>query len=100
MINVTSETKLDGIAQHLPKISLQLASLYDLAIDLEIKAEWYDVLDSQSGGPPITKNELRKTAQKLRQIYLQIAVITGLDPCEQFEDTKLRRIQSCKNISR
>jgi hypothetical protein len=91
MINIAPEIKLDGIAQQLPNLSNQLAKIYDKAMDLEIKADWYDELDSQWGGPP-TQSELRKTADDLRKIYMSIASITGLDPCWQFEETKQMRL--------
>ena len=90
MINAKPETQLEGIAQQLPKLSNQLAAIFDQAMDLEIKAAWYEELDPKWGGPP-TKSELRKAAQDLRQIYMNIASITGLDPCWQFEETKHKR---------
>ena len=84
MIKITPETKLDGLAQKLKELSHQLAVIYDISMDLGIKADWYDLLDPEWGGPP-TQRELKKTAQDLREIYLNIVLITGLDPCEQFE---------------
>lgn len=87
---LTEETTLDGIAQKLPELSNQLVAIFDKAMDLEIKADWYDILDFEWGGPP-TQRELKKTAQDLREIYLNLASITGLDPCEQFKCTIQRR---------
>lgn len=85
-MNVTPQHKLDGIGQKLPKLSNELAKIYDKTLDLEIKASWYYEPDSQWGGPP-TPSELRKTSQDLRQIYMNLSLLAGLDPCEQFEET-------------
>lgn len=87
---LSEETTLDGIAQKLPELSNQMVAIFDKAMDLETSVGWYDQLDSKWGGPP-TKDELRKTASELRQIYLNLASITGLDPCEQFKCTIQRR---------
>jgi hypothetical protein len=85
MKNATPETKLDGIAQQLPKLSNQLVEIFNKALVLEIYADWYDVLDPEWGGPP-TQSDFKKTSQDLRKIYMSLASLTGLDPCEQFED--------------
>ena len=90
MIKITPETKLDGIAQQLPKLSNQLVEIFNKALVLEIYADWYDVLDPEWGGPP-TQSDFKKTSQDLRKIYMSLASITGLDPCEQFKCTKQRR---------
>ena len=90
MIKITPETKLDGIAQKLPELSQQLRVILDLSIDLKISLDWYDDPDPQWGGPPSKKN-LLKLAHILRQTYMNMAAITGLDPCWQFEQTKLKR---------
>lgn len=37
-----------------------------------------------------TKERLLAFAASVRQPYMNIAALTGLDPCDQFEDTKLR----------
>jgi hypothetical protein len=91
MKTLSQETTLDGLSQKLPDFSKQLVAIIDKAMDLEASVGWYDQLDSKWGGPP-TKDELRKTASELRQIYLNLASITGLDPCEQFECTKQQRL--------
>ena len=88
---LTEETTLDGIAQKLPELSNQLVAIFDNALVLEIYADWYDVLDPEWGGPP-TQSDFKKTSQDLREIYLNLASITGLDPCEQFECTKQQRL--------
>ena len=85
MKNATPETKLEGIAQQLPKLSNQLVEIFNKALVLEIYADWYDVLDPEWGGPP-TQSDFKKTSQDLRKIYMSLASLTGLDPCEQFED--------------
>ena len=90
MINITPETKLDGIAQKLPELAQQLRVILDLSIDLKISLDWYDEPDPQWGGPPSKKN-LLKLAHILRQTYMNMAAITGLDPCWQFEETKIKR---------
>ncbi len=87
---LTQETTLDGIAQKLPELSNQLVAIFDKAMDLEIKADWYDILDPEWGGSP-AQSDFKKTSQDLRKIYMSLASITGLDPCEQFKCTKQRR---------
>lgn len=87
MTTLTRKPQLDGLAQQLAEISNQLTVIFDAAMDLETSAGWYDVPDPQWGGPP-TKKSLIALASRLRQAYIDISAIMGLDPCEQFE--KLR----------
>lgn len=87
MINATPETKLDGIAKHMRELSVQLNTVFDIAFQLELYCEWYE--DPQFGGPPTLEN-LMVFASDLWQAYMNMAAITGLDPCEQFEETKAR----------
>ena len=90
MIKITPETKLDGIAQQLPKLSNQLVEIFNKAMVLEIYADWYDVLDPEWGGPP-TQSDFKKTSQDLRKIYMNLCLITGLDPCDQLLGTKQKQ---------
>ena len=90
MIKVTPETQLDGISQKLPQLSKQMKVILDVSIDLQISLDWYDEPDSVWGGPPSKKN-LLEIVHVLRQTYMNMAAITGLDPCWQFEQTKLKR---------
>ncbi len=76
---------LDGISQKLDELSNQLVEIFNKAMTLEIYADWYDVLDPEWGGPP-TQSDFKKTSQELRKIYMSLASLTGLDPCEQFAD--------------
>ena len=94
MIKITPETKLDGLAQKLKELSHQLAVIYDISMDLEIYAGWYDDPDPLWGSPP-TKQRLIQPSKRLREAYMRLASITGLDPCWQFEETKqTRRLMS------
>ena len=90
MISPTPEIKLDGLAQKLKELSHQLAVIYDIGMDLEINAGWYDDSDPLWGGPP-TKKSLIQSSKRLREAYMRLASITGLDPCWQFEETKQKR---------
>ena len=90
MIKITPETKLDGLAQKLKELSHQLAVIYDISMDLEIYAGWYDDPDPLWGSPP-TKQRLIQPSKRLREAYMRLASITGLDPCWQFEETKQKR---------
>ena len=51
---LTEETTLDGIAQKLPELSNQLVAIFDKAMDLEIKADWYDILDFEWVAPQLS----------------------------------------------
>jgi hypothetical protein len=91
MINITPQHKLDGIAQKLPKLSMELAVILGVAIDLEICCQdKYEDPDHPFSCPP-TKEDLLEISSILRQTYLNIASLTGLDPCWKFEETKLKR---------
>ena len=57
MIKVTPETQLDGLAQKLKELSHQLAVIYDISMDLDIYAGWYDDPAPIWGSPP-TKQRL------------------------------------------
>ena len=92
MIAATHRTKLNGITQMMPELSNQICAIFDASMDLEISVSWYEDPDPRWGGPP-TKENLIALASQLRQTYMNIASLTGLDPCEQFQDTKIE-IQS------
>ena len=87
MIAATQKTELDGIAQRMPELSDQICAIFDAYMDLEIAVGWYEDPDPRWGGPP-TKENLIALASQLRQTYMNIAALTGLDPYEQFQDTK------------
>lgn len=70
-------------------LSTQMCVLIDEAIQLEIACDWYDDLDRQHGGPP-TKDQLSTMASRLRTAYMNMALLTGVDPCEQLPSTKAR----------
>ncbi len=94
MINATSDNKLDGIAKQMRELAAQLNIVFDIASQLEFHCDWYEDSDPQFGGPPSLK-ELMVFADRLRQAYMNMAAITGLDPCEQFDDTK-RKIRQLR----
>jgi hypothetical protein len=87
MNTMTNRTNLDGISQKLEELSNQLVEIFNKAMVLEIYADWYDVLDPEWGGPP-TQSDFKKTSQDLRKIYMNLCLITGLDPCDQLIGTK------------
>ena len=89
MIPVSTETKLNGFAQQMPEMSKQLCAVFDVSVDLENCADWYNEQDPTWGGPP-SKERLLAFAASLRQTYMNLAAITGLDPCDKFEDSKQR----------
>jgi hypothetical protein len=89
MINATPETKLDGIAKQMRELSIQINTVFDVGLMLEVHCDWYEDADPRFGGPPTLEN-LMLFANRLRQAYMNMAAITGLDPCEQFDDSKLR----------
>jgi hypothetical protein len=78
-------------------LSTQMCVLIDEAIQIEVSCGWYDDPDPQYGGPP-TKDQLLTMASRLRTAYMNIALLTGIDPCEQLPSTKdrLRRMRSAK----
>lgn len=78
-------------------LSTQMCVLIDEAIHLEVACGWYDDPDLQYGGPP-TKDQLSIMASRLRTAYMNMALLTGVDPCEQLPSTKdrLKRIRSAK----
>ena len=98
MIKVTPETQLDGISQKLPKLSKQMKVILDVSIDLQISLDWYDEPDPVWGGPPSKKN-LLAIVHVLRETYMNMAAITGLDPCWQFEQTKLKRRLIARSVA-
>ena len=89
MNRVSAEDRLDGLAQQLPKIAQQLSIIHDVASNLRVACDWYDNPDPQYGGPP-SLNNLKIIADYLQGAYMELAELTGLDPCEQFEETKVR----------
>ena len=70
-------------------LSTQMCVLIDEAIQLEIACDWYDDLDLKHGGPP-TKDQLSTMASRLRTAYMNMALLTGVDPCKQLQSTKSR----------
>ena len=98
MISPTPEIKLDGISQKLPKLSKQMKVILDVSIDLQISLDWYDELDPVWGGPPSKKN-LLAIVHVLRETYMNMAAITGLDPCWQFEETKQKRRLMARSVA-
>jgi hypothetical protein len=78
-------------------LSNQMAVLMDEAIQLEVTCDWYDDPDPQYGGPP-TKDQLSTIASRLKTAYMNMALLTGIDPCEQLPSTKdrLKRIKSAR----
>jgi len=89
MKTVSADAKLSGFAQNLRELANELAIVYDMASNLSIACDRYHDPDDQYGGPP-TKSQLHNTAEILYAAYMNIAALTGLDPCEQFEETKAR----------
>ena len=98
MIKVTPESQLDGISQKLPKLSKQMKVILDVSIDLQISLDWYDEPDPVWGGPPSKKN-LLAIVHVLRETYMNMAAITGLDPCWQFEETKQKRRLMARSVT-
>jgi len=78
-------------------LSTQMCVLFDEAIQIEVSCGWYDNPDPQYGGPP-TKDQLLTMASRLKAAYTNIALLTGIDPCEQLPSTKdrLKRIRAAK----
>lgn len=72
MINATPETKLDGIAKQMRELGAQLNIVFEIGLQLE---------------------NLMVFADRLRRSYMNMATITGLDPCEPFDDTKRKILQ-------
>ena len=87
MIPASTEKKLNGIAQQMSELSKQLCAVFDASMDLENCADWHNDPDPTWGGPP-SKERLLAFAASLRQTYMNIAALTGLDPCEQFKQNK------------
>jgi hypothetical protein len=98
MIKVTPETQLDGLAQKLKELSHQLAVIYDISMDLDIYAGWYDDPDPIWGSPP-TKQRLINCSKRLREAYMGMALNTGLDPCSLFEETKQKRQLMARSVT-
>lgn len=67
----------------------QMAVLIDEAMNLEVACDWYHDEDPLYCGPP-SVDQLMSTAMKLRAAYMKMALITGVDPCEQLPSTKQR----------
>ena len=97
-MNVIPEHKLDGIIQRLPELSKQMKVILDVSIDLQISLDWYDEPDPVWGGPPSKKN-LLAIVHVLRETYMNMAAITGLDPCWQFEETKQKRRLMARSVA-
>ena len=84
MIPASTEKKLNGFAQQMPELSKQLCAVFDVSMDLENCADWYNDPDPTWGGPP-SKESLLGLCDTLRQTYMNIAALIGLDPCDQFK---------------
>lgn len=82
MKRVSTESKLNGVAQQLPDLANQMALVWDVAMNLR-----------NCSGEPMTLEQRQLNAHLLEQAYLCMASIIGLDPCEQFEETKRRICQ-------
>ena len=72
----------------------QMVVLIDEAMNLEVACNWYHDDDPQYGGPP-SVDQLMSTSMRLRAAYMKVALIVGVDPCEQLPSTKerLKRLQ-------
>jgi hypothetical protein len=79
MKRVSTTLKLDGVAQQLPDLANQMAIVWDVAMNLRNYSD-------ESMSP----EQRQFNAHLLEQAYLEMASISGLDPCEQFEETKAR----------
>jgi hypothetical protein len=89
MTRVQAQPVKTGITQRQFNLEMQMAVVNDVASDLKIICDQYDDLDPQYGGPP-SKELLENLAQQLSLAYLKMAVLTGQDPCEKLESTKVR----------
>lgn len=79
MKHVSTESKLNGIAQQFPQLASQMAMVWDVAMNLRSCSD-----------EPMTLAQRQFNAHLLEQAYLSTASIIGLDPCEKFEETKAR----------
>lgn len=79
MKRVSTESRLNGVAQQLPDLANQMAILWDVAMNLRNYAD-----------EGMTLEHRQFNAVLLEQAYLGMASISGLDPCEQFQETKAR----------
>lgn len=70
-------------------IADQMAVVFDEAMSLQIACSWYDDDDPQYGGPP-SKDQLAGSMVRLKTAYMKVALLTGLDPCEQLPSIKKR----------
>jgi hypothetical protein len=77
------------IAGQLAQLAELMTTYIDEAIQLEVDCRWYDDADPLYGGPP-SKDKLLAKAQRLRTAYMGMALVTGIDPCEQLPATKKR----------
>jgi hypothetical protein len=79
MKRVSIESRLNGAAQQLPDLANQMAIVWDVALNLRNYSD-----------EGMTLEQRQFNANLLEQAYFGVASITGLDPCEQFEETKAR----------
>lgn len=79
MNRASTESRLNGVAQQLPDLANQMAILWDVAMNLRNYAD-----------EGMTLEQRQLNAALLEQAYLGMASIIGLDPCEQFHETKAR----------
>ena len=77
--------------EQIKELANQMAVLIDEATNLEISADWYHDSDPQYGGPP-SVDQLMSCVRRLRVAYEKMALVTGLDPCEQLLSSR----QLCK----
>lgn len=79
MKRVSTESRLNGVTQQLPDLANQMAIVWDVAMNLR-----------NCSDELMTLAQRQFNAHLLEQAYLGTASISGLDPCEKFEDTKAR----------
>ena len=91
MKRASTKSKFYGIAQQLPEMANQMAIVWDVAMNL------------RNCSDEMTLGQRQFNAHLLEQAYMRMAYINGLDPCEQFDETKDRlrahRLRRGKNES-
>ena len=89
--------KLNGFKQNLIAFNKPLMEIFDISMDIDMDCFEYELHDQNWIGPRTIK-ELRRTAERLRNAYMEIAALTGIDPCEQFiKMEKIKIMYSDKN---
>lgn len=84
---MNKEMNLNGFKQNLPAFNKPLMEIFDISMDIDMDCDEYELHDQNWIGPRTIK-QLRNTSERLRNAYMEIAALTGLDPCEQFDETK------------